>query len=375
MTPRKKVTDSAKPPAKRTRKKATPESSVEASRQPDLLGAIAPAKSPESESESESEMPADPSDNKAGQLVDPALDRPEPLDSSMQHPASSPAPAEPELVPAGDSISPDAVVSGRAQIDAVSQTWLLATNHLNLLHMLAAGMAMGTAGFAGKHYRDPSSGLSGMIPIFRDGVPEAALQQAVSEQKYLRPCIAEIDLTGLGGPVHLISRNGEVYSGALPLDSDSKAGALLVSAPLPMTLVKRLVFRSPADRKEFEASARNFANIDLADLSTEVAERFFSSTPSVVWPLPGQPRDATQVLVDQPPARGEAIGGVLAMLYQLRTEATCLARSIALPAGLALQTIATQSREILCWQNLRLGLNAEARVRKVRCRRGSSGVR
>ena len=331
MTTRKKATDPAKPPAKRTRKKATTESAVEPNRQPDLLGAMAPAES----TESESGMPPEASDSEAGQLLDPAPDRPEPPDPSMQHPASSRALEEPELVPAGNPVPSDAAASGREQVDVAAQTWLLATNHLNLLHMLAAGMVMGPAGFAGKHYRDPSSEVPGLIPIFRDGVPEAAVQQAVSEQKYLRACIAEIDLARLAGPVRLVSRNGEVSSGTLTLSIDSETGALFVRAPLPMTLVTRLVFRSPADRKEFEASARNFANIDLAGLSIEVGEEFFSSAAPMIWPLPGQPQGATQVVVDQPPARGEAIGGVLAMLYQLanRSGLCCSVYRIASGAG------------------------------------------
>jgi hypothetical protein len=115
----------------------------------------------------------------------------------------------------------------------------------------------------------------------------------------------------------LVSRNGEVSSAALPLSFDSETSALLVRAPLPMALVKRVVFRSPADRKEFEVSARSFANVNLTDLSIDVSEPLFLQAHPLGWPLQRQPEDTTQIRVDQPPARGEAIGGCLAMLYQL----------------------------------------------------------
>lgn len=324
MTPRKTATSKAKPPAKGTRKKSTP-------RQPDLLEASAPAEL----SESDAEMPSEGADKEAEQSLGSATGHPESTAPSSQQSTTPSASGEPGLVPPGKLAPSEAVASGGVRMDTASQTWLLATNHLNLLHMLAAGMAMGPAGFAGKYYRDPSGELSGLVPLFRDGVPEAAIQQAISEQRHLRPCIAEIDLTGLNGQVHVVSRNGEVSSGALPLRIDSEVSALLVGAPLPMTLVKRLVFRSPGDRKEFEASAHSFANIDLTDLSIETSEQFFYSEHPMVWPLHGHLEDITRDRFDQPSARGEAIGGCLAMLYHLanRSDLCCSAYRAASGAG------------------------------------------
>lgn len=312
MTTRKKVTDQTKPPAKRSRKKANPEPAG------GLFSDDAQAESPEFDSG----VPPQVSGSKVAKTVDEASARSEPASTCIEGPASPPTPVAP-------------MATHQGQINAAAQSWLLATNHLNLLYMLAAGMVMGPAGFAGKHYRDPSSGLSGLIPVFREGVPELAIQQAVSEQKHLRPCIAELDLTGLSGQVRLVARNGDVSTGTLPLSIGSEIGALLMRAPLPMTLVKRLLFRSPADRKEFETSARSFANIDLSDLSIEVAEQRFSSTQPMLWPLSEQPDDKVQDAVDRAPARGDAIGGGLAMLYQLanRSDLCCSVYRMASGAG------------------------------------------
>lgn len=285
---RKKGVGRPKSPVSKSRK-ARSESTVESSLQQSLIGEVAPAES----HSVDSGMPLDAPDNEFAPAVDSV-------------PVQSDQP-----------VTERRVASDPGLISPAAPTWLLATNHLNLLYMLAAGMVMGPAGFSGKHYRDPSSQLPGLIPVFRDGVPEGAIQQAVSERKHLLPCIAELNLAGLAGAVALVSRNGEISSGALPLSSDSETSALLVRAPLPMALVKRLVFRSPADRKEFELSARSFANIDLTDLSIELSEQLFRKAHPLPWPLHGQPADTPQVRVDQPPARGWAIGGCLAMLYQL----------------------------------------------------------
>ena len=311
MTTRKKATDTPKPPTKRARKKASPGSEGG-------LFSDAQAESPEFDSE----VPPQVLDSEVAKAVAVASARSELAATSIEGPASPPTPIAP-------------MATHQGQINVAAQSWFLTTNHLNLLYMLAAGMVMGPAGFAGKHYRDPSSGLSGLIPIFHEGVPELAIQQATSEQKHLRPCIAELDLTGLSGQVRLVARNGEVSTGTLPLSIGSEIGALLMRAPLPMALVKRLLFRSPADRKEFETSARNFANIDLSDLSIEVAEQRFSSTQPMLWPLSEQPDDTVQGAVDRAPARGDAIGGGLAMLYQFanRSDLCCSVYRVASGAG------------------------------------------
>ena len=311
MTTRKKATDTPKPPTKRARKKASPGSEGG-------LFSDAQAESPEFDSE----VPPQVLDSEVAKAVAVASARSELAATSIEGPASPPTPIAP-------------MATHQGQINVAAQSWFLTTNHLNLLYMLAAGMVMGPAGFAGKHYRDPSSGLSGLIPIFHEGVPELAIQQAASEQKHLRPCIAELDLTGLSGQVRLVTRNGEISTGTLPLSIDSEIGALLLRAPLPMTLVKRLLFRSPADRKEFETSARSFANIDLSDLSIEVAEQRFSSVQPMLSPLPETPDDTAQGAVDRAPARGDAIGGSLAMLYQLanRSDLCCSVYRMASGAG------------------------------------------
>lgn len=294
MTTRKKATDTPKPPTKRARKKANPGS------EGGLFSDDAQAEPPDFDSG----VPPQVSDNEVAKTLDVASARSEPAAASIEGPASPPTPVEP-------------MATHQGQINAAVQSWFMATNHLNLLYMLAAGMVMGPAGFAGKHYRDPSSGLSGLIPVFHEGVPELAIQQATSEQKHLRPCIAELDLTGLSGQVRLVARTGEASTGTLPASIGPEIGALLLCAPLPMALVKRVLFRSAADRKEFEASARSFANIDSSTMKIDVDEQPFSSIQPMHWPLSEQPNGEAQEAADRPLAHGEAIGGALAMLYHL----------------------------------------------------------
>lgn len=298
MTTRKKVTDQAKPPAKRARKKAEPE----------LAGGLFSEGAEEEAPATDSEMQNPDLHSEIALTPSAASTGSEPLVSSTVKLESPPEPLESKT-------------SSEERGDEAAQTWLLVTNHLNLLHMLAAGLVTGPAGFFGKHYRDPSSELSGQLPLFRGSVPDAAIQQAISERKHLRPCIAELDLAGLMGSVSVVSRDGVVSSSMLPLPIGSDARALLLRAPLPVTLLKRLVFRSSSDREDFEAAARSVANVNLSGLGVDVSEEFFNAAESVLWPLPDQSQDITQdKSLDLPPARGQAIGGCVAMLYHLANQ-------------------------------------------------------
>jgi hypothetical protein len=219
---------------------------------------------------------------------------------------------------------PATTVDGNASpINAAnSQTWLLATNHQNMAYMLSAGMLMGPAGFGGKHYTDPSSAIPGWIPLFRDTVPEAALNVAVSEGRGLRRCVAEVDISRIKGVVRMLLRDGEVREIALPVKIGSDVAALLVPAPLPRNLVSRLCFGSEDDKREIDRLAKEDPTIDLSKIEVTVdlsripsdGSMLASGATDLTWP----PRiHAVSAEEDNSPVKGQAIGGMLAMLYHL----------------------------------------------------------
>lgn len=196
--------------------------------------------------------------------------------------------------------------------------WHLVTNHQNMLYMLAAGMVMGPAGFRGKHYPDSLSVYPGWIPLFRDKVkiPADVLNHATSERKHLLPCIASFDLSDLSGPVRMLSRDGRMRDVASPAARKRKDDiAILVRAPLPPTLLSSVNFCSSEDRQSFESAANDVSNVDLFPYRVEIAEALFSSDTEVAWPAE-QPQDLLlEDGSDIYPAFGQALGGVLAMLY------------------------------------------------------------
>ena len=199
-----------------------------------------------------------------------------------------------------------------------ARIWHLVTNHQNLLYMLAAGMVMGPAGFRGKHYSDPLSVYPGWIPLFRDKVkiPADVLNCATSERKHLLPCIASFDLSDLSGPVRMLSRDGRMRDVDSPGARKRKDDiALLVRAPLLPTLLLSVNFCSPEDRQAFESAANDVSNVDLFPHRVDISESLFSSDPEVAWPAEQPQELLLEDGSDTIPAFGQALGGVLAMLY------------------------------------------------------------
>mgnify|MGYP003608626620 CR=1 FL=1 len=223
-----------------------------------------------------------------------------------------------------------------------ARIWHLATNHQNMLYMMAAGMVMGPAGFRGKHYSDPLSDYPGWIPLFRDdkNIPADALKKATSERKYLLPCIASFDLSNLSGPVRMLSRDGRIRDFASPAAKRNKNDlAILVRAPLPPTLLMSVNFCTPEDRQAFERAANDVSNVDLPSHRVKVAESLFSADTEVAWP-PKQndlpfPKDNNADSMDNYPAFGQALGGVLAMLYHMANRSDLGLSTLRLVTGAA----------------------------------------
>jgi hypothetical protein len=201
-----------------------------------------------------------------------------------------------------------------------ARIWHLVTNHQNMLFMLAAGMVMCPEGFRGKHYSDPLSVYPGWIPLFREKtkIPADVLNQATIERKHLLPCIASFDLNGLSGPVRMLSRDGRIRDVASPSARKRKDEmAILIRAPLPLTLLRSIKFCSSEDLQAFESSAGDVSNVDLSSHRVEVAEPVFSTDAEVAWPAEQPQKQLLEDSGDDFPAFGQALGGVLAMLYHI----------------------------------------------------------
>jgi hypothetical protein len=195
----------------------------------------------------------------------------------------------------------------------VQKNWLLVTNDLNLLYMVAAGLVMPPKGFGKKYYQDTLGTYRGWIPLFADVTSKAAIEYSVSEKSHLIPCIATMNLSSLHGKVIGIGSDGRAKEVNFPEGLDGSEQILLIPAPLPVHWVTSVYFQSKANKVTCEAKVQDFNNVSLLNLKFEVNAPAFSKRLKGDWPPPSVDISEKEVILDAP----FAAGGVMAMLSHL----------------------------------------------------------
>ncbi len=218
-----------------------------------------------------------------------------------------------------------------------SPDWYLVTNHLNLYYLIGAGLILSESGFGNKYYKDVLSLFPGRIVLFPHSVPAGAIDMAKEEASHLIPCIAQVNLKGLTGPVTSIDQEGRVRQGiSFPNELDGNEAALIIPAPLPIFWVDKIYFESMAVIRQFKESADDFINVDhrifqiktkktlfQPSKKTKQDKQLFVTHEAFPWPRAGD------LIKDLPTSFNRAIaaGGIMAMLHRMadRSSAAALA--------------------------------------------------
>jgi hypothetical protein len=212
--------------------------------------------------------------------------------------------------------------------------WHLATNQLNLMFMLAAGLVTGPKGFGRKYYLDPLSVAPGWIPLFAKAFPPGALEQATSEETHLQAVAAEVDLRALRGPIRALDDNGTLRELQWPDEARGDEQVLFVPAPFPIGWLQAILFPSKDIRAAVREQATDYANVPIATYRQLVKASLFRSGPVPSWPIEGLALPDR----DHSPHQVSAIGAVQALLVGLGNRGNALveaARLLADPAGIA----------------------------------------
>ena len=212
----------------------------------------------------------------------------------------------------------------------VPEMGLFATNHLNLMYMLAVGLVMPPAGFGDKYYRDTLASFPGWIPLFLDKVPKEAIESSIQEAGHLKPTIVRVGLSGISGNLIALGEHGqrELH---FPEQLDGTERVLLVPAPLPTSRFESIVFQSADDKRVCERDAKEFDNVPMEDFKRGLGKTLFSKAPNTHWP-PGEGPVERTVPLELP----LATGGVMAMLLlfgNLGAQAVRACRNAFDPAG------------------------------------------
>ena len=199
----------------------------------------------------------------------------------------------------------------------VPETGVLMTNDRNFMYMLAAGLLMPPSGFGGKHYRDTLSAFPGWLPLFigpegsAPSPPSAAVEDATGEARHLRPALVEVDLRDLGGIVQAHGPDGWAEQ-RLEDGVAAEESFLLFPAPLPVSRIRSVVFRSIEEQAAIEGDANDFGNVSFDGLNLKADQARFDSLSDQAWPPPDGPAERSVAL-----AAAQAAGGVLAVLHRL----------------------------------------------------------
>ena len=186
----------------------------------------------------------------------------------------------------------------------------LVTNHLNLMFMLSAGLILPPDGMGSKYYQDTLGCYPGWIPLFIDKVFDDAVVASVHEARYLRPCMAEIRLSGLVGPVQVL-RGNEIVPIAFPSGIDGTEQILFVPAPLPTAWIERILFQSKEDLSNCNVEVKDYNNVPWQDFDRKSLKSPFTKVLKEPWPpKSGLPDRATPITIPL------AVGGSIAMLLQ-----------------------------------------------------------
>ncbi len=146
--------------------------------------------------------------------------------------------------------------------------WLLATNHLNLLYMLAAGLIMSPRGFGAKYYQDLLSIYPGWIPLFANNIPAAVIKQTLKEGKHLKPCLLSLNLSSLSGNIKGTGADNKVRDLIFPDEIDANTHTILIPAPLPVIWIDAIIFRSRDEKTAVLNDAGDFQNVPLTKFKT-----------------------------------------------------------------------------------------------------------
>ena len=193
--------------------------------------------------------------------------------------------------------------------------WYFVTNHLNLFYMLGTGLLMSPSGFGDKYYQDTLNCFPGWLPLFPDKVPKAAIETSVQEQKHLIPCILEVDLGSLQGPVMAIDQQGKVTQPRYPDGLTGSETVLLLPAPLPTTWITAVIFYSKVHKDNCIKDASDFGNVGLSVTKLKVARDhlFGKNASNLQWPQQSDEVPQREVPLEKP----LATGAILAMLTHL----------------------------------------------------------
>ena len=161
---------------------------------------------------------------------------------------------------------------------ASKNRWYMPTNTDNLRMIIAQGLISSPKGFT-KYYSDVLELFPGYVPLFRNRIQPDILDSVVSEVEGLTPCILEFDLNKIEGLAKTISNSQLIDISIREVDNENN-DILLLLAPIPISCISKVIFKTNADKKAFEDDAELYSNVPINTLKlhhTKTDQKLFVS--------------------------------------------------------------------------------------------------
>jgi len=165
---------------------------------------------------------------------------------------------------------------------ASQNRWFMPTNTDNLRMIIAQGLIGSPNGFT-KYYSDVLELFPGYVPIFRNRIQPDILNSVISEVEGLTQCILEFDLKKIEGVAKTIN-NGQFIDIQLRDIDKENNDLLLILAPIPISSISKIIFKTVEDKKAFEDDAGLYSNVPIDTLKleyTKADQKLFLSKPDI----------------------------------------------------------------------------------------------
>lgn len=195
--------------------------------------------------------------------------------------------------------------------------WLMPTNTDNLRMMIAQGLISSPAGFK-KYYSDVLELFIGHVPLFKNRIQPDILNSVISETEGLNQCILEFDLSSIEGLGKTIDGNNLVDIKLEDVESNN-IDILLLLAPIPISCISKVIFKTNSDKKAFEEDAGLYSNVPVNELKlhyTKTDQKLFETKSDITdYPVDKLKNMELEIVKDIDYSNVYAFGGMLANLF------------------------------------------------------------
>jgi len=202
--------------------------------------------------------------------------------------------------------------------------WYMPTNMDNLRMIIAQGLISSPNGFK-KYYADVLELFPGYVPLFRNRISPDILNSVISEVEGLTPCIVEFDLKKIEGFAKTISDSQLIDVQLKDIDKEN-SNLLLLLAPIPLSCISKVIFKTTADKKAFEDDAELYSNVPINTLKlhyTKTDQKLFEAKPDITdYPIVKLKSMDFNLINNIDYNKIYAFGGILANMFYFSKNGT-----------------------------------------------------